>query len=406
MGAGASLSLFAARRDPDLQQLIDDTADDSIRWVVIGSADSGRRTLSKHLDVEVSQARSREDLGTEYAAAAPQMRVMVLRQLQILARLAEEELGYEFGTDTSIRADLEMLQEMKMTPIDRRWSPDECSMLLRVWCHGAMQAAYSDRGVANMSDEVKIGLARKIDESLAFFCEPQRLRDLGSSTGWLPSFSECLKFPTPSNIGGVRDQQLVVGMGVGEGDEKMQAIGDVSPEEATASSMSAGKVVINLTTLLSVPNVKWVSKLSDGAASLIMFTIAMPTLPLGPGGTINAVDQVRLKAARSIFASTINSPSLELVPLVLVMTKMDQCQLEAHQIETLLSSFMACSERKLGIKVFLVDATDTGRVKALFRSLIRATLSLGSVAAELREMKWEEERERRRRASKRRRKRT
>ena len=401
MGAGASLSLFGARRDPDLQQLIDDTADDGIRWVVIGSNDSGRRTLSKHLDIEVSQARRQDDLGTEYAAAAPQMRVMVLRQLQILARLSEDELGYEFGTDPAIRGDLEALQEMTMTPIDRQWSPDECDMLLRVWCHGAMQAAYSDRGMANMSDEVSLGLVRKIDESLAFFCEPKRLRDLGSSTGWLPSFNEVLKFPTPTNIGGVRDQRLVVGMGASDGSGGGQAAVDIPPEEATASSLSTGRVVINLTTLLSVPNVKWVAKLSDGAASLIIFTISLPTLPCGPGGTINAVDQLRLKAARSMFASTINASSLGLVPLVLVMTKMDQCRLEAPQIEALCASFMACSERELGIKVMIVDATDTTRVKALFRSLIQATLSLSAVASEMREVKWEEERKRRQRRSKR-----
>lgn len=397
MGAGASLSLFR-KPDPDLKQLLEDRSLEGISWVVIGQADSGRRTLSHHLDVEVSSARCREDMHSESVAAAPQMRVMVLRQLQILASLAEKELGYEFGSDLGVRSDLEALQQMKMTPIDRTWTIEECDLLLRLWCNSAMQAAFSDRGIVNTSDEVKLGLARKIDESLAFFCEPKRLRDLGSCQGWLPSFNDCLKFPSPTNIGGVKDQKLIVGMSRGSGQSDPPTV--VLPEEATASTITSNKVVINLTTLLSVPNVKWIAKLSDGAASLIIFTVALPTLPLAAGGTINAIDQIRLKAARSMFASTINEPSLDLVPLVLVMTKLDECRLEAPKVEELCTSFMSVSRRELGIKVLLVDATSTSRVKALFRSLVKATLDLSAVASEMRERRHEEEADRKRKEKK------
>ena len=92
------------------------------------------------------------------------------------------------------------------------------------------------------------------------------------------------------------------------------------------------------------------------------------------------------------------------MPLVLVMTKMDQCRLDAPRIEKICSSFMAVSSRELGIKVFVVDATNTFRVKGLFRSLIQATLDLGAVATELRDKRWEEERQRQHKTSRRRRK--
>ena len=59
-----------------------------------------------------------------------------------------------------------------------------------------------------------------------------------------------------------------------------------------------------------------------------------------------------IEGSTSVFGSTINTPSLDLVPLVFVMTKMDQCRLDAPRIEKI-CSFMAVS-RELGIKCLLL----------------------------------------------------
>ena len=112
----------------------------TISWVLLGEPSSGRRTLAKHLTLLYTH-QNKADLKQANKMMIPHIRSMVVQQLQILARVAEKELQYEFGDmqfgDTyDIRLDLDLLQSMKM---DDPWQAEDADRITRLWATAAMQ---------------------------------------------------------------------------------------------------------------------------------------------------------------------------------------------------------------------------------------------------------------------------
>ena len=65
----------------------------SVKWVLMGEPSSGGRTIAKHLTLMYT-SQNKIDLIQANRLMVPQIRVMVVQQLQILARVAEKELQY------------------------------------------------------------------------------------------------------------------------------------------------------------------------------------------------------------------------------------------------------------------------------------------------------------------------
>jgi hypothetical protein len=65
----------------------------SVKWVLMGEPSSGRRTIAKHLTLMYT-SQNKIDLIQANRLMVPQIRGMVVQQLQILARVAEKELQY------------------------------------------------------------------------------------------------------------------------------------------------------------------------------------------------------------------------------------------------------------------------------------------------------------------------
>jgi hypothetical protein len=198
--------------------------------------------------------------------------------------------------------DLDLLQSMK---IDDPWSKEDGERITRLWATSAMQGAFIDRGIVNTSDEVKLGSARPLMESLSYFCDPKKIKNM-MSPNWAPSFMDYLKFPQQHNLQGVKDSYLKAG---GENGNK------------------ENETIIQLTTLLNTPTQKWLSTIEH--SSLLIFCVAFPHLPLSvKDNKMNACDFQRLKTARSLFSSIINTPILSCCPIALMFTKADICSLE------------------------------------------------------------------------------
>jgi hypothetical protein len=326
--------------------------DSQLTWILMGEPCSGRRTLAKHLQLLFTY-QCEDDLEEANKKMIPQIMAMVTQQLQILSFVAERELEYEFGdfslgSEYDIRTDLEILQQMSL---DKPWSRDDAERITRLWATAAMQGAYCDRGVVNSSDDVILGCARPLDESLAYFCHPNKVNDL-MTPSFIPSFQDYLQFPQQHNLQGVKDHLLTAGSG-------------------------DNTTTIRLTTLLNTPTQKWMSSIENG--SLICFCVALPCLPLSvKSNRINPCDYNRLKTARSLFASIINMAILKQSPIVLIFTKADLCVLEnPDDVRELICSFTNLSKREMSVRVLLSDGMKERRVRSLFVGLMRATIELG-----------------------------
>ena len=258
MGSGAS-ALHSAASFLQRRSSVDPSSlpEAEVTWMLMGEPSSGRRTLAKHLTL-LYTCQSVDDLEEGNQSMRQMIMCSITQQLQMLAQVAEKQLGYEFGdfefgSTVDIRQDLEILQHMKL---DTSWTKEEADLLTRLWATPAMQGAFCDRGIVNLSDDVRLGLARPVDESLAYFCEPKRMIDLLSPT-YIPSFQDYLKFPQQHNLEGVKNHRLVAGSG-------------------------DHKIAIHLTTLLNTPTQKWLSTIEHG--SLVTFCVAMPCLPISVKG--------------------------------------------------------------------------------------------------------------------------
>ena len=330
----------------------------TVNWVLLGEPSSGRRTLAKHLTLLYTH-QNKIDLKKANKRMGPQIQAMIIQQLQILARVAELELQYEFGdkefgSTYDIRLDLDELQAMRM---DDPWTTDDANRITRLWASAGMQGSFLDRGVVNTSDEVKLGLARPLDESLAYFCHPTKMKEL-MNPNWSPTFLDYLHFPQQHNLQGLKDTRLIAGM-------------------------DDHKTHIRLTTLLNTPTQKWLSTIEH--SSLLIFCVAFPTLPLSvKGNKMNSCDFQRLKTARSMFSSIINSPILKCTPVALMFTKADICALETpEEIQALIHSFMVLNKRQMSIRVLLSDGFKERRVRSVFIGLVKATIALGLESSEL-----------------------
>ncbi len=409
MGAGASAasdradarraSRFATQEGVDPEDLF---PADALSWVVLGEAHSGRRTLARHLVMLYSPLEPAHLEQFVLRDSAPAIREAILLQLQTLVRLAEEapELNgmYSYGDEPAVRHDLFALAEMQMDPRERPWTAAEIRLMARIWQSGATQGAYHDRGILNELDEVKDALARPIDDSLAYFLDPRRLATVGSA-GYEPSWTDSLHFPAQSNLRGVREDQLTLGPKPPPVSMRPPDLSEVVDDEGHTQNYldreaaAAAAVHIQLTTQINRPDSKWLSALSDGASSLVVFTVSLPALPAAVGGRISAPDQTRMQAARSLFASVANAPCMEFVPLALVMTKSDLCRwMPAGDVLALADTFLATVTRELPVTTALVDCRNAGRVKAMFRKLVKATLDTAGKVTTLRARKEKEAR--------------
>ena len=332
-----------------------DLPDAQIQWILMGEESSGRRTLAKHLQLLYTY-QNKEDLEEAHKAMVPQIRIMITQQLQILAQVAEQELDYEFGdfsfgSSYDIRIDLELLQQMSLDQVEQPWTREDADRILRLWATSAMQGAYCDRGVVNQSRQSRLGLAREINESLAYFCQPNKIDDL-MQPGFIPSFQDYLRFPQQHNLQGVKDHLLIAGTG-------------------------ANITTIRLTTLLNTPTQKWMSSIENG--SLIAFCVALPCLPLSvKGNKMNPCDYNRIKTARSQFSSVVNCFILLSTPIVLIFTKADSCSIDdPDDVRKLIHSFVDLSKRELSIRVLLSNSMKEKKVRSIFVGLMRATIELG-----------------------------
>lgn len=358
MGSGASALTSALLRRGSLDPSCLPEA--SIDWILMGEPSSGRRTLAKHLKL-LYTTQSVDDLEEGNRPMREMIMASVTQQLQILAQVAENQLDYEFGdfefgSTVDIRHDLEMLQHMRL---DTPWTSKEADLLTRLWATPAMQGSFCDRGIVNLSGEVRLGLARPVDESLAYFCEPKKMNDL-LSPNYVPSFQDYLKFPQQHNLEGVKNHRLLAGSGENE-------------------------IAINLTTLLNTPTQKWLSTIEYG--SLVTFCVALPCLPISvKGNRMNSCDYNRLKTARSLFSNVVNTPLLKFSPVVLVFTKADLCVMEdPDKITEIIHSFIVLNKREMSVRVLLSDNTSSKKVRSLFVGLMRATIELGMESSKLSE---------------------
>ena len=111
----ASSAFLSLARKSTVHQ--SDLPEPTVNWVLLGEPSSGRRTLAKHLTLLYTH-QNIIDLKKANKRMGPQIQAMIIQQLQILARVAELELQYEFGdkefgSTYDIRLDLDELQAMR-----------------------------------------------------------------------------------------------------------------------------------------------------------------------------------------------------------------------------------------------------------------------------------------------------